>query len=137
MCFTFAACGGDSDNGSGDSSSNGSDKAASSNDPALEKYVADVIPQLESIIESTKAHGMELSVSARGSAFVYTNKYTNKIEDVDAARDALSAQEATLKVGADAVRPELEAAGVKSPSVIYEYINSDGTEIYSKEFKKE
>jgi hypothetical protein len=104
-------------------------------DPALENYLAILQPQLAEIKEQTKTAGMNLDISARGSSMVYTYTYLNDIGDVSIAKSALELSIGMLEEASKLLITELETAGVNSPSVIYEYVNSDGTMIFSQEFK--
>jgi hypothetical protein len=125
LCFTFAGCGGDSD----------SNDLQSENDAALEKYIDDIRSKTEDTIESSKEKGMDYSVFARGSALVHRYKYIVDVGDLKKAKSLLEQYAYLLEKAADDEIAKLEDAGVKSPSVIYLYSNSDGAEIYFVEFK--
>jgi hypothetical protein len=111
------------------------DGAAVENDPALEKYIADIRPKTEETIASAKEEGMVYSVFARGSALVHRYKYIEDIGNLETARYLFGTYANLFEKAAKEEIIKLEAAGVKSPSVIFLYSNPDGAEIYFGEFK--
>jgi ABC-type oligopeptide transport system substrate-binding subunit len=132
LSFSFAACGG----GGSDSNSDKDSSAASGVE--TDKFLQDTVDDAQSEIPSLEDQFgglMKIAIEARGNTLVYSYKYTTTIDDVDAAaqtlKDGLEAEAATF----EGILDVLKDNGVPSPSVLIEYINKDGTGIYSKEFK--
>ena len=96
-------------------------------------YIEAQRAQLDDLIESVKDEA-EMSIYDEGNTIVFSYKYKTDVGDVETAGENMKATESALKAGADAIKAELKIFGINDSAVKYIYINSDGTEIYSKTF---
>ena len=79
---------------------------------------------------------MEIAIEARGeNTLVYVYKYTMDIGDISAAKGALESAMSVQTAVFDGLVQDLKKAGVKDAAIVVEYVNVDGTMIYSAEFK--
>lgn len=152
VTMLFAGCSGDKGSNSDVSSQPDNDSSLSSTvSPEPEEsaepeskvngseLVQAFVDGLQSEIEAyeKEAAGVfVIEIVARGESIIYRYTLTaDMVEDIDALRDGLEegmeAQKESLVPAVDFLR----AAGVENPSVIMEYLNVDGTEIYSIEVK--
>jgi predicted small lipoprotein YifL len=145
LSLSFAACGKKTDppvndpavEDPADEDSNGKDsddRDSGDNDPFLEELVKETQPSLDKTLESFGEVYSDIKASVRGSAFVYSYTYKDTL-DVEATKTALEAQAGTLEKSSASLITTLAENGVKDPSIIYEYLNPDGTVIYSLEIK--
>lgn len=116
-------------------SSPSSSTAGDSDEETIKKFLESSEEELESMKETYAAMGLDISIEARGSAFVYVYRYAADIGTGDEIKDAL---DQTLESTASTF--EMVLAGLQSEcpaikSVIVEYRYMDGTVITSKEFK--
>lgn len=161
LMLSLAACGGKANNSStAPNSSAASSEAASSTPvsasepeskaesstaaPADGKYASiqefledpQVSSQLETMM-SALGDDMDIDVSADGDRLVYTFKFSEEIEDLEATKSAMEEQmnddtfASTFKNIAGSLS---EAIEVENPSVVVTYLAMDGTEIYSQEY---
>lgn len=118
MAFTFAGCG----------------KYAT-----VEEYVnSDAVQaELETALAQLEGSGMQMEVYGEGNKLVYS--YTYDVElDVELAapllEDAMASESATFEEVAESLK---DAVDVENPTVVVEYLNPDGSVIYSAEFTAE
>lgn len=91
-----------------------------------------IAPQLESLKEIFS----EVKILAKEpNGIIYSYQYAIDVPK-DATADGIEAGEDQLSATADSVFPSLEAAGIANPSITFTYLNSDGSEIWSKEYTK-
>lgn len=115
ICLSVAACGG-----------SGS---------ALQKYIDDNKESIDQMVSAMESGGMNLAVEADGNTLVYKYQYSEELPDAEAAKtalaDSMDAASSTFESLLTQLKDEVsEAEGIK---VIY--LDKDGNELYSKEFK--
>lgn len=122
MVASFAACGKD-------------DKEFSSVQEYLESD--DVQAQVQQFIASVDGSGMKMDITAEGDSLVYTCTFETQIDVTEEIKDyfenAYETQQDTMD---DMLEQMGELISVKNPSVIFRYLNADGTEISSHEYSK-
>lgn len=105
---------------------------------SIQEFLED--PQVSSQLEtmmSALGDDMDIDVSADGDKLVYTFKFSQEIEDLDATKAAMEEQmkddsfASTFKGIAASLTDAIE---VENPSVVVTYLAMDGTEIYSQEY---
>lgn len=110
--------------------------ATDDNAKALETYAGLEQAQLDQMDESLKDIYSDIKVeTAPPGGMVFTYTYKDQT-DAAAAVEYFEGQVETLqKLCDDQVFPAMEQTGVKGPkSITYTYLNSDGSEIWSKKF---
>ncbi|MCI9274117.1 MAG: DUF4854 domain-containing protein [Clostridiales bacterium] len=125
FCFSFAAC--NKQTPAGDS--------GSGNNQAIESYIEKSKDQLDQLAGTFESSGMKLSISARGNALVYTCKYTIDIEDTATVKSGLETAMESMSSTFQTILAGLKKEVSSAESLIVEYLDKDGKEIYSKEFK--
>ena len=75
---------------------------------------------------------VQVTVTARGEAIVYTYRALN---DISATADEIAAGLDNGKKYYDDLLNEMRKSGVKNPSAVLEYLDKDGAMIYTREFK--
>lgn len=122
MALSIAACGGKSG--------------------TVEDYLnkPEIKSQIDETIEAIEGSGMSMEVIGEGNKMIYSYKFETPIEDevLDTAKatleEGVKAQESIFKQAAK----ELETEGkVKDAVVVIQYLNADGSEIYTVEYKAE
>jgi|GEM_PF-3302978 len=102
------------------------------------KIVQEVVAEANKEIDSLKevfADTMEIAITAKGTAVVYTYTYVIDIPDVDAVADALESSLEAQSAVFEGIVDALKSEGVKEGSVIIEYLTKDGEMIYTIEYK--
>ena len=142
LCLSFAACSNSDtkpadDNNSGTNQSEGTgDNQSESNVTAdLEKYIESIQSLLDSTAETLKEGGIEMKVYAENNSLVYSYQYSDSSipgselkgtldEGLEAEKDTFTS---SLK--------EIQDAVPGTESIIVKYLDSNGDEITSREFK--
>ena len=106
--------------------------APSSDAEKMASLLAIVKQNVASTIEMYK-DTMKITVSTRGNAIVYTYQYVMDIGNIEIAKEALDLSKESLEQAAATDISAMKLYGISNPSVIFEYINSDGTMIASYE----
>ena len=116
ICLSVAACGG----------SDGSE---------LQKYLDDNKSQIEQATSSMAQPGSTMTLEADGNTLVYKFQFTedtgDKEETKAALETAVTALESTFQTMFEALKEEVSSV----EAIRVTYIDKDGGEIYSKEFK--
>ena len=90
--------------------------------------------EVESMKESLGDAGMAIEVTGEGNKLIYTYTFDQAV-DVDTVKeplaDSLESQASTFEQVAESLK---EAVDVENPVVVVEYLNPDGSEIYSQQF---
>ena len=98
----------------------------------------DVQKELEAANQTVEAMGMTLKVTGDTSKMVYTYTYKQQLQVNDEVKNTLKTmldgQKATFTAIANVLKSVVD---VDNPSVVLRYLNADGTEILSQEFKAE
>ena len=102
----------------------------------LEDYLKENEAALSEQYKSLEGSGVEVSITARGTALVYTFQYTVDLPQDAATTKAkldavIDAQESDMTKALKDIKKEVD--GVES--IILEYVNKNGSVITSKEFK--
>jgi hypothetical protein len=103
-----------------------------------EAVVQEVVAEANKEIDSLKeafADTMDIAITAKGTAVVYTYTYVVDIPDIDAVATALESSVDSQSAVFEGVVDALKSAGAKEGSVILEYLTKDGEMIYTKEYK--
>ena len=155
MCVSLAACGGQKDsvqdqdnqkvegtdgdknlNGTADGSTNDGQESTS-----LEDYLASIRDEIDAQIAAL-GDDMKLAVEADGNKLVYSYQYAYDVAeslgvDINTVKEALDVQlvdESVISQFQD-VLSELKKVVPSAEAVVVKYLNADGSEITSKEFK--
>ena len=117
----------------------GSDAAAFEKFPDMKAYVEseEVQSQLEAMLASLEEQGMQMEVLGEDNKLIYRYTFTN-MEKQDGMAEQLEksmeAQTETFTMVANSLKTYVE---VEDPMVIVEYLDANGEEIYTAEFKAE
>lgn len=108
---------------------------------SIKEYVesAEFKAALETMLESYKDQGMDMSVTGEGNKLIYTYKYDKVFSEDDIAglQDYFNDAADTMESQFTTVAEQLETViDVKDPIVVIEYIDSEGTEIFTHEYTK-
>ena len=122
MCVSLAACGGK--------------KAAS-----LEEYLTSIQDEIDAQIAAL-GDDMKLEVKADGNKLVYSYQYAYDVAeslgvDINTVKEALDVQlvdESVISQFQD-VLSDIQKVVPSAEAVVVKYLNADGSEITSKEFK--
>lgn len=102
---------------------------------SLEEYVnsPEMQSQLSTLTASMAKQGLDIKVTGEGNKLIYTYTFT-KAQKVDAKAlsAALEKQSSTFENIASSLKL---AANVENPVVVVRYLNADGSELVSREFK--
>lgn len=117
----------------------GSDAAAFEKFPDMKTYVEseEVQSQLEAMLASLEEQGMQMEVLGEDNKLIYRYTFTN-MEKQDGMAEQLEksmeAQTETFTMVANSLKTYVK---VEDPMVIVEYLDANGEEIYTAEFKAE
>lgn len=106
--------------------------------PSMKAYVesAEAQAEIEASKEAIEAMGMSVKLTAEGDKMVYTYTYLQQLQIDDtvkaALKESLNAQTNTFTTLANTLKTVVD---VSKPSIVLRYLNADGTEIISQEFK--
>mgnify|MGYP000223623066 CR=1 FL=1 len=111
--------------------------AACSNSKTIEDYVksSEVQSQITELKEDLKDSGMDIEVKGEGDKliYVYTIDSAYVVDGLaEELEKALTAQSSVFEEVASTLK---EATNVSDPIVVVQYVDSDGNEIHSQEFK--
>ncbi len=93
--------------------------------------------QVKTLSESYEAQGMKLDITAEGNTLVYTCTYTVDGVDIEEARTALKnyLDSDTMTKSIEEVLESIRKSVPETESVKVVYVDNDGQEIASKEYK--
>ena len=90
---------------------------------------------IDAMKESFASQGMTIDVVAEGNSLVYRYQYSTAVGDTDAVKsvleDAISAQDSVF----EDVLTSVKSLVPDAESVVVEYLDADGSTIFSKEYK--
>ena len=115
------------------------EEAAFEKFPDMKAYVEseEVQSQLEAMLASLEEQGMQMEVLGEDNKLIYRYTFTN-MEKQDGMAEQLEksmeAQTETFTMVANSLKTYVE---VEDPMVIVEYLDANGEEIYTAEFKAE
>ena len=125
FCLSFAACGRQTPTANSNSGNN----------QTLENYIEASEEQLEQLSGAFEDSGLEMSISVRGNSLVYSYKYTIDVGDAETIKTAMETMMETVAPTFENVLSGIKKEVPSTESLIVEYFDKDGKEIYSKEFK--
>ena len=93
--------------------------------------------QVESLSESYESKGMKLEITAEGNTLIYTSSYTVDGVDIDEAKETLEEylDSDTMTKSIEEVLQYVKKTVPETESVKVVYVDNDGNEIVSKEYK--
>ena len=97
--------------------------------------IVDELQEDLSAMKSALGDTMDIDITANGSTLIYTFSYLTDIGDPAAIKDDLAVATEQQSSVYEELVTTLKDAGINSPSVVIEYLDMNGDEIYSKEFK--
>ena len=103
----------------------------------IEEFVnSDIMQeQIDSITSSLKDSGMNIKITGEGDKLVYTYTYETDTTDIEGLAEMLeSGMEDQTSVFEGVAASVKLAVDVESPVVVVRYLDSEGNEIYSREF---
>ena len=100
----------------------------------IHDYIAERKTQFDQVKEEYKDQ-MDFNVTAEGSALIYSYQFLIHVPEVDAVKSAMDAEVANQEGALKLVLADMKLFGMKEPVVIYRYLNDDGSEIASYEYK--
>lgn len=118
----------------------------SENEPAadgkyasVEEYLNSDIMQTElnSTLDSLQGSGMKMDIKAEGNQLIYSYQYTDLTDTTGMAESletAMDSQAGTFQSNANALKAIIDAEDL---SILIEYLDANGTLIYSREFSAE
>ena len=106
----------------------------------VQEYLDDNSNDLSAFEKAFEGTGMKLSITAEGSKLVYTAQYevqlpvddSNKAEIEASLKESMEGQKSNMEETLEGLK---ELIDDKNVSIVFRYLNMDGTEIYSGEFK--
>lgn len=136
MITGAAACSSDSSTTS--PSDNTSSSASEQTNEDILKGIVDVEKiALDVEKEAKKAEFSDMQVAAKEpNGIVYTYTFANKVDKATETAK-IEAAEADLKSKTDVINSQLTKIGIKDPFVSVTYLNSDGTDVWSKTYTAE
>lgn len=106
------------------------------NKKTVESYLNSIQDEITQMEEQYKDMGMELSVTAKDNSLIYTYKYTIDLGDAaDQVAASLEQAMETLKPTFEAILKSLKSEIPSAESVVVRYLDKDGKELYTKEYK--
>jgi len=100
----------------------------------MDQYIAasqSVVDELQSVIQSL---GMNVSLENRDNSLVYSYQYFIDVGDINEMKAALELGMETTGATFEALVPLMRLSVPDAKSIIVEYLDKNGTLIYSKEF---
>ena len=93
--------------------------------------------QVETLSESYESKGMKLEITAEGNTLIYTCSYTVDGVDIDEAKETLEEylDSDTMTKSIEEVLQYVKKTVPETESVKVVYVDNDGNEIVSKEYK--
>jgi hypothetical protein len=104
------------------------------NSATLEQFITEGQPAIDAMNEAMK-DVMQITLSAEGETLVYTYKFTNDVGDLSTVKQSLEGEMENQRSTMETVVKSLKDAGIANPGVVMKYLNNDGSEITSFEFK--
>lgn len=106
----------------------------------VEDYLSDkeVQSQMDTLKETMKNAGIDMEVKGEGNKLIYSYKYSEQIgeDSLDVVKESLESGLDSQKSVFDGIVSTLkEDLKISDPSVVVKYLNADGTELFSREFK--
>lgn len=96
----------------------------------------EVQKQMKELLDSVEGSGMKMEITADDTSLIYTYTFEEAIEVTDAITEYFDNAYEEQKSTIDGVIEEMKKLiDVSSPSVVFRYLNPDGTEISSHEYK--
>lgn len=108
----------------------------------VEDYLKDkdVQSQMDTLKETMKNSGIDMEVKAEGNKLIYSYKYSDQIdeENLSAVKENLeSGLEIQASVFDGILKTLKDEMKINDPSISVRYLNADGSEILTKEYKKQ
>ena len=122
LCLSLAAC-------------NSRETASSGNTPAIEAFLESSWEQMDQLTDSFEGSGMEMDLSVQDNWLVYTCRYPLDAGDSEIIKSTLASSTEAFSSTYEAILAALKAEVPSTESVIVEYVDKDGNELFSKEFK--
>lgn len=106
----------------------------------VEDYLNDkeVQAQMDTLKETMKSAGIEMDVKGEGNKMIYSYKFSEQIdeESMSAVKETLeSGLEAQVSVFDGILKTLKDEMKISDPSISVRYLNADGSEILTREFK--
>lgn len=106
----------------------------------VEDYLKDkdVQSQMDTLKETMKNSGIDMEVKAEGNKLIYSYKYSDQIdeENLSAVKENLeSGLEIQASVFDGFLKTLKDEMKISDPSISVRYLNADGSEILTKEYK--
>ena len=106
----------------------------------VEDYLKDkdVQSQMDTLKETKKNSGIDMEVKAEGNKLIYSYKYSDQIdeENLSAVKENLeSGLEIQASVFDGILKTLKDEMKINDPSISVRYLNADGSEILTKEYK--
>ncbi|MDE7300147.1 MAG: DUF4854 domain-containing protein, partial [Lachnospiraceae bacterium] len=106
----------------------------------VQEYLDDNSDDLSAVEKASEGTGVKLSITAEGSKLVYTAQYeiqlpvddSNKAELEASFKDAMESQKSDMEETLKELKEQIDD---KNISIVFRYLNMDGTELYSDEIK--
>lgn len=122
-----------------ENASTAADSADASELPSLEEWVSseEAVASVDYYNQILAGSGMQVAFNAEGDTFIFTLTFDEVIDlgDEEATRAAMEAQADEMSASVTELRDELLKTTSNTNIVLrFEYINGDGSEIFSKEF---
>lgn len=102
---------------------------------AMQDYIDSIQSQLDAELDAYAQMGMSIKVVARGNSLAYVYRFNQYVDNVSTLRDSLKQGMSTASSQFTSILRVLKTEVPSAESVIVEYQNSDGSVIYSEEFK--
>lgn len=102
---------------------------------SMEEFVALSKDSIDAMKESFASQGLVIDVVAEGNSLVYRYQYSTAVGDTAAVKAALEDAIVEQDSVFEGVLTSVKSLVPDAESVIVEYLDADGSEIFSKEYK--
>lgn len=102
---------------------------------SMEEFVALSKDSIDAMKESFASQGLVIDVVAEGNSLVYRYQYSTAVGDTAAVKAALEDAIVEQDSVFEGVLTSVKSLVSDAESVIVEYLDADGSEIFSKEYK--
>ena len=100
----------------------------------MESFVAESQSAMGAMNEAMK-DVMEITLTSEGETMTYTYKFVADVGDLSTVKQSLEGEMENQRSTMESVVKSLKDSGIANPVVVMKYVNNDGTEITSFEFK--
>ena len=102
----------------------------------LKAIVQQAQSELAKVKEQSADMYSDITIDTRGdNTIIYTYTYKTSVTDVAAAKQQLESERSTLQQSCDSlVFPTMRKAGITNPTIVYTWLNSDGSTVDSMTF---